>query len=342
MTPGERSGLSRAAPTGLVPSGGWHRPLSRPGSRPGSRTVRDGKVQRVTRFDTVSLLTDYGNADEFVGVVKRRDPRHRSARDGDRPHARDPALRRARRFAGVGALHHVRSERRRDGGHRPGRGHRSARGRDRGRRRERHHRRSRQRSAGAGGGDGWRRRARGRAHQSRVPAAAPGATFAGRDVFAPAAAHICNGVEFERARPRGRPDVAAARRPCRCHATSATGSSPRCCGSTASATANSTSGPRICRRRGPATCNCGSDRRPTRPAAWCAAPCASRASPPSAPVSRAWCSTRTACWRSASTGDRRPRSSGSSPATRCCSADARAIRSPASPRSTLGRRADGR
>jgi S-adenosylmethionine hydrolase len=32
--------------------------------------ARDGKVQRMTRFDTVSLLTDYGNADEFAGVVR--------------------------------------------------------------------------------------------------------------------------------------------------------------------------------------------------------------------------------------------------------------------------------
>ena len=31
---------------------------------------RDGRVQRVTRFDTVSLLTDYGNTDEFAGVVR--------------------------------------------------------------------------------------------------------------------------------------------------------------------------------------------------------------------------------------------------------------------------------
>jgi S-adenosylmethionine hydrolase len=31
---------------------------------------RTGNVQRVARFDTVSLLTDYGTVDEFVGVVK--------------------------------------------------------------------------------------------------------------------------------------------------------------------------------------------------------------------------------------------------------------------------------
>ena len=76
------------APTGLVPSGGWHRPSSRPGpcsSRPvacRSMTARpraqrcderwcvvtNGSTPR--RYDTVSFLTDYGNRDEFVGVVK--------------------------------------------------------------------------------------------------------------------------------------------------------------------------------------------------------------------------------------------------------------------------------
>ena len=75
---------------------------------------------------------------------------------------------------------------------------------------------------------------------------APGSTFAGRDVFAPAAAHLCNEVDLSdlgRAidpyallpgmvpLPRRRP----------------TGSTPRSCGSTASATASSTSAPRICR-----------------------------------------------------------------------------------------------
>ena len=73
--------------------------------------------------------------------------------------------------------------------------------------------------------------------------AAPGATFAGRDVFAPVAAHLCNGVDLAELGPLIDADVlmpgmvaAAARaRP--------TGSTPRCCGSTASATASSTSGP---------------------------------------------------------------------------------------------------
>lgn len=36
----------------------------------GPTRERDGNVQRVTRFDTVSVLTDYGNTDEFAGVVR--------------------------------------------------------------------------------------------------------------------------------------------------------------------------------------------------------------------------------------------------------------------------------
>src|SRR5918994_1653557 len=36
----------------------------------GPTRERDGNVQRVTRFDTVSVLTDYGNTDDFAGVVR--------------------------------------------------------------------------------------------------------------------------------------------------------------------------------------------------------------------------------------------------------------------------------
>ena len=148
---------------------------------------------------------------------------------------------------------------------------------------------------------------------------APGATFAGRDVFAPAAAHICNGVELERARPRGRHGVAAA------------GDRPAAAGGRRRDRRRGAVGrplrqlPTQRRARRPAG---GVDRR--RPVAdrlahradrRCDAPRRTRraASPPSAPVSLASCSTRTGCWRSASTGARRPRSSASSPATRCCS-----------------------
>ncbi len=53
-----------------MPSGGWHRPSSRPGETPPSDLVA-GSVARVgRRYDTVSFLSDYGTADEYVGVVK--------------------------------------------------------------------------------------------------------------------------------------------------------------------------------------------------------------------------------------------------------------------------------
>ena len=45
-----------------MPSGGWHQPLSRTG--PVLATLL------TMRYRTISLLTDYGTTDEFVGVVK--------------------------------------------------------------------------------------------------------------------------------------------------------------------------------------------------------------------------------------------------------------------------------
>ena len=45
---------------------------------------------------------------------------------------------------------------------------------------------------------------------------APGATFAGRDVFAPAAAYVCNGVDLAELGPEIDPGAAAARARCRC------------------------------------------------------------------------------------------------------------------------------
>ena len=67
-----RRPVVRAAPTGLVPSGGRHQPCSRPGSGRGGRGAeRRRRVAAVgRRYDTVSFLSDYGTADEFVGVVK--------------------------------------------------------------------------------------------------------------------------------------------------------------------------------------------------------------------------------------------------------------------------------
>ena len=49
---------------------------------------------------------------------------------------------------------------------------------------------------GAGGRDGGRRRAGRGADQRRVPPAVARATFAGRDIFAPVAGHLCNGVDL--------------------------------------------------------------------------------------------------------------------------------------------------
>jgi S-adenosylmethionine hydrolase len=53
-----------------VPSGGWHQPSSRPGSTDPD-TVPAGSVSALgRRYDTISFLSDYGTDDEFVGVVK--------------------------------------------------------------------------------------------------------------------------------------------------------------------------------------------------------------------------------------------------------------------------------
>ena len=67
--------------------------------------------------------------------------------------------------------------------------------------------------------------------------AAPGATFAGRDVFAPAAAHLCNGGELTDLGPLVdtgllMPGMVALR------ASRPTACTPRCCGSTGSGTAS--------------------------------------------------------------------------------------------------------
>ena len=51
------------------------------------------------RFDTITFLSDYGTGDEFVGVVHSVIRSIAPARHGDRPHPRDPALRRPGRVA---------------------------------------------------------------------------------------------------------------------------------------------------------------------------------------------------------------------------------------------------
>ncbi|MEP7112872.1 MAG: SAM-dependent chlorinase/fluorinase, partial [Ilumatobacteraceae bacterium] len=57
----------KGAPTGLVPSGGWHRPSSFLAAYSSALAMLSPMGRP---YDTVSLLTDYGLVDEFVGVVK--------------------------------------------------------------------------------------------------------------------------------------------------------------------------------------------------------------------------------------------------------------------------------
>ncbi len=148
-------------------------------------------------YDTVSFLSDFGTADEFVGVVKAviRDlARHVTVLD--LTHEIPPHDVRAGSLALVRAIQYLPSGVVR-GGRRSGRRHRSGAP-------------SRSRSRAARGC--WSGPTTGCWHRPwRWPAvpsgrvsltdtsyhlAAPGATFAGRDVFAPVAAHLCNGVDL--------------------------------------------------------------------------------------------------------------------------------------------------
>ena len=142
-------------------------------------------------FDTITFLSDYGTGDEFVGVVKsviRPIAPHVTVIDltHDIPpydvRAGGLTLGRAGPVPvpGCGAR-----------GRRPRRRHRAPRRRRRGRRRPELPRRPGQRPARRGGRHERRGHRRGRAHQPRVPARGARPTFAGRDVFAPAAAHLC-------------------------------------------------------------------------------------------------------------------------------------------------------
>jgi S-adenosylmethionine hydrolase len=161
----------------------------------------DGSVHHVTRFDTVSVLTDYGTADEFAGIVRAVirdiaphvaviDLTHQIApfdvRAGSLALARcisyvpsgvvlavvDPGVATDRRAVAIeiagGAGVVIGPD---NGLLAPA-------------------------VAMAGGAE--------RAVELVNPdyqLLAPGATFAGRDVFAPAAAHICNGVELSELGP---------------------------------------------------------------------------------------------------------------------------------------------
>ena len=150
----------------------------------------------------VTLLTDYGRDDDFVGVchgVIRGI--HPEARDR-RHHPRHRALRRAPGRARAAQHAAVHAGGRAPGGRRPAGRHRAARGRAADRRRP-HPRRPRQRPAEPGLGALRRRRAQAvditRSPHRLEPVSA---TFHGRDIFAPVAAHLARG---RRARRRGRP-----------------------------------------------------------------------------------------------------------------------------------------
>lgn len=174
------------APTGLVPSGGWHRPLS----RPGSRVTDSSNVEHVPRFDTISLLTDYGTADEFAGVVRAviRDIAPHVVVI-DLTHEIPPfdvragslALARCITYVPSGVVMAVV-----DPGVAGGSG--IVVGPDNGL--------LAPAVAMAGGAE---RAVELTNPEYRLPT--PGATFAGRDIFAPAAAHICNGVELDELGP---------------------------------------------------------------------------------------------------------------------------------------------
>jgi S-adenosylmethionine hydrolase len=183
-----------------VPSGGWHRPSSRLGAghligHGGTGSV-DGVPAEEPRFDTVSFLTDYGTRDEFVGVVKAvirdlaphvtvLDLTHEIAPFDVR--AGSLALARCMAYVPSGVVLAVVD---------PGVG---------------TDRRAVAIEVAGGAGvlvgpdngllapavamAGGAERAVSLTDES-YHLAAPGATFAGRDVFAPVAAHLCNGVDL--------------------------------------------------------------------------------------------------------------------------------------------------
>jgi S-adenosylmethionine hydrolase len=170
-------------------------------SRPGSQATDSTNVERVPRFDTISLLTDYGTADEFAGVVRAVirdiaphvmviDLTHEippfDVRAGSLALARcityvpsgvvmavvDPGVATNRRAVAIEVAG----------------GSGVVLGPDNGL--------LAPAVAMAGGAE---RAVELTNPEYRLPT--PGATFAGRDIFAPAAAHICNGVELNELGP---------------------------------------------------------------------------------------------------------------------------------------------
>src|SRR5262245_36496255 len=167
----------------------------------GDESGLDGKVRRVTRFDTVSLLTDYGTVDEFAGVVRaviRDIAPHVTVIDLTHEippfdvRAGSLALARCITYVPSGVVMAVvdpgvATDRRAVAIEVAG-GSGVVLGPDNGL--------LAPAVAMAGGAE---RAVELTNPDYRLPT--PGATFAGRDVFAPAAAHICNGVELNELGP---------------------------------------------------------------------------------------------------------------------------------------------
>ena len=166
-------------------------------------------------FDTITFLSDYGTGDEFVGVVKsviRSIAPHVTVIDLTHEipaydvRAGGLTLGRAAQYLCPGVVLAVVD---------PGVGTERRGDRGRGRRRAELPRRPRQRAARRGGRDERRRRPR--PSSSPTPTTScrrPGPTFAGRDVFAPAAAHLCAGVPLADLGRPDRPAVAPPRARC--------------------------------------------------------------------------------------------------------------------------------
>ena len=133
----------------------------------------------------------------------------------------------------------------------------------------------------------------------------PGATFAGRDVFGPAAAHLCNGVDLV--------ELGDAVDPVSLLPGMVPLARPEGAGLAAEVL--------WVDRFGNAQLNLGADDvdgwgdrvRLRLGRGRSAAPSSSAPTAPSGPARSAWWSTPTGCWPCASTGDRRPTSSGLGP-----------------------------
>ena len=167
------------------------------------------------RYDTITFLSDYGTADEFVGVVQSVIRSIAPARRRSSTSPTRSRLRRAGRRPRPRPSHAVPLPRRGAGRGRPRRRHRPAGGRGRGRATARATSSAPTTAcsppavAMCGGAT-----AAVELTNTEYHLPAPGPTFAGRDVFAPAAAHLCDGVPLDELGQPDRPASLSARPRC--------------------------------------------------------------------------------------------------------------------------------